>query len=168
MRISAKADYAVRAVIELAAAGDGEPVKAEHISAVQGIPLKFLQNILVELKQAGLVRSFRGAEGGSVLARDPASITVADVIRVTDGPLARVGNHRPEELSYPGQTAALRDVWVAVRVSLRDVLEEVTVADICRGSLPSSVVELLAQPGAWQTRGLESESLPDEPSRHPA
>lgn len=153
MRVSVKADYAVRAVIELAAEGDCGPVSAEHIAKVQDIPLKFLHNILAELKHDGIVNSYRGATGGFVLARDPAQISLGDIIRVADGgPLARVGDYRPDELAYTGHTAPLRDVWVAVRVGIRDVLDEVTVADICTGELPDVVHQLLARPDAWLPR----------------
>jgi Rrf2 family protein len=152
MRISARVDYAVRAVVELAAAGDGGPVKAERIAQLQQLPAKFIQNILVELKQAGIVRSHRGVDGGFLLGRDPALITIADVVRAVDGPLARVGGHLPEELGYPGSAASLRDVWAAVRVSLRDVLESVTVEDVRRGTLPDGVRHLLDRPDVWVAR----------------
>lgn len=152
MRISARADYAVRAVVELAAAREGGPVKAERIAQLQRLPSKFVLNILVELKQAGIVRSHRGVDGGFLLGREPAEITIADVVRAVDGPLARVGGHLPEELDYPGPAAALRDVWAAVRVGLRDVLESVTVADVCAGTLPASVRGMLDRPGAWVAR----------------
>ena len=151
-RISARTDYAVRAVVELAAAGGGGPVKADRIAQLQGLPSKFVQNILVELKQAGIVRSHRGVEGGFLLGRDPAEITIADVVRAVDGPLARVGGHLPEELDYPGAAAALRDVWAAVRVGLREVLEGVTVADVTAGSLPANGRRLVGRPDAWVTR----------------
>ncbi len=149
MRISARADYAVRAVVELAGIGGDEPVKAVRIARAQQLPPKFLLNILVELKQAGLLQSHRGTEGGFLLALDPAEITIADVVRAIDGPLARVGDERPEDRRYPGSAAALRDVWVAVRMSLRAVLENVTVADVSRGTLPPSVQQLLGRPDAW-------------------
>jgi Rrf2 family protein len=153
MRVSVKADYAVRAVIELAAAGDCGPVSAEHIASIQDIPLKFLHNILAELKHEGIVKSFRGAAGGFVLARDPALISLGDIIRVANGgPLARVGDFRPDELAYTGHMAPLRDVWVAVRVGIRDVLDAVTVADICSGELPEVVQQLLSRPDAWLPR----------------
>ena len=152
MRVSVRADYAVRAVIELAASEGRGPVSAERIAQVQGIPLKFLQNILAELKQEGLVASQRGPSGGFILARDPGLITLGDIIRVTDGPLARVGDYRPDQLNYSGHTAALRDVWVAVRAYIRDVLDEVSVAEICRGDLPSVVTRQVARPDAWVPR----------------
>ncbi|MGA2872317.1 MAG: Rrf2 family transcriptional regulator [Candidatus Dormibacteria bacterium] len=152
MRVSVKADYAVRAAVELAAAYGKGPVAAEQISEIQNIPLKFLHNILAELKQGGIVKSQRGAGGGFVLGRDPEEVTLGDIIRVTDGPLARVGDYRPDELAYSGHTAALRDVWVAVRVGIRDVLDEVTVAAVNRGELPEVVHDLLERPDAWLPR----------------
>lgn len=155
MRIPAKADYAVRALVELAARSSGPvtaPVKAESIARAQGIPLRFLLAILGELKRASLVHSQRGQEGGYVLAVAPELITVADVIRVVDGPLASVQGQRPEQLSYPGPAEPLRDVWVAVRASLRDVLETTTIADIAAGRLPDRVRELTADETAWTGR----------------
>src|SRR4051812_22863945 len=128
MRVTAKADYAVRAAVELASAGDG-PVKGEAISQAQAIPLRFLENILGELRHAGLVRSQRGADGGYWLARPAADITVADVIRVAEGPLASVRSEPPEDLEYAGTAVPLRDVWLALRVNIRAVLETVTLAD---------------------------------------
>lgn len=152
MRLSAKADYAIRAVVELAADQGRGPITAERLSEIQDIPLKFLHNILAELNRAGIVHSQRGASGGFLLARDAELISLADIIRVIDGPLARVGDFRPDQLAYQGHTARLRDVWVAVRVGLRDVLDEVTVADICSGNLPPVVNQLLARPDAWLPR----------------
>jgi Rrf2 family protein len=152
MRISAKADYAVRAVVELAAAADEKPVKAERIATAQGIPLNFLENILSELRHAGIVRSHRGAEGGFRLARPPAQVTVADVIRVVEGPLASVRGGPPEDAEYDGAAAALPRVWIAVRANLRRVVEQVTIADLAAGKLPRSVEKLTDDPGAWITR----------------
>jgi Rrf2 family protein len=149
VRISAKADYAVRATAELAAAKPETTLKAEQIALAQEIPLKYLLNILVELKHAGIVQSHRGAEGGFFLARPPTSITVADVIRAVEGPLATVQDSRPENLQYRGAAAGLSLVWVAVRSSLRAVLEEVTLADLVSGSLPDSVSRLAGRPEAW-------------------
>lgn len=152
MRISAKADYAVRALVELAA-GDGEkPVKAERIANAQGIPLNFLENILGELRHAGIVRSHRGAEGGFRLAKPAAELTVADVIRAVEGPLASVRGAPPEEAGYPGAAAALPRVWIAVRVNLRRVVERVTIADIAADKLPAAIDTLTEDPGAWITR----------------
>ncbi len=148
MRVSAKADYAVRAVVELAAAGPG-PVKGERIAQAQSIPPNFLENILADLRNAGLVASKRGAEGGYWLARSADEITLADVIRAVDGPLANVRGLRSEQVSYEGSAERLRDVWVAVRASLRAVLEQVTVGELARGELPASVEALAADPDAW-------------------
>ena len=152
MRISAKADYAVRAVVELAAASDGTPVKAERVATAQGIPLNFLENILGELRHAGIVRSQRGAEGGFRLAKPADQVTVADVIRAVEGPLATVRGGPPEESEYPGAAAELPRVWIAVRKSLRDVVERVTVADVASGRLPRAIVKLADDPEAWKTR----------------
>ena len=152
MRISAKADYAVRAAVELAAATDEKPVKAERIANAQGIPLNFLENILGELRHAGIVRSHRGAEGGFRLARPATELSVADVIRAVEGPLASVRGGPPEEAEYPGAAAALPRVWIAVRANLRSVVEHITVADIARGQLPKSIDKLADDPGAWITR----------------
>ena len=148
MRLSAKADYAIRAAAELAAAGDG-PVKGERLAASQDIPPKFLENILLDLNHAGLVRSQRGAEGGYWLARPAGEITLADVIRAVDGPLAYVRGTRPEALEYGGAAEGLRDVWVALRASLRGVLESVTLADLAAGELPEAVTQLTNDPDAW-------------------
>jgi Rrf2 family protein len=150
VRISAKADYAVRASAELAAAGT--TMKAEQLANAQEIPLKFLLNILVELKHSGIVQSHRGAEGGYSLARLPSLITIADVVRAVEGPLATVQDTRPEDLRYRGAAAGLQSVWIAVRSSLREVLEEVTIADLASGSLPKSVANLARRPGAWASR----------------
>lgn len=148
MRVSAKVDYAVRAAAELAAAGEG-PVKGEALAQRQGIPLKFLENILGELKHAGLVRSQRGAEGGYWLARPATEITIADVIRAVEGPLASVRGEAPESVRYGGAAEALGKLWIAVRANLRAVLEEVTIADVASGDLPDVVDEITSDPGAW-------------------
>ncbi len=152
MRISAKADYAVRAAVELAAATDDKPVKAERIATAQGIPLNFLENILGELRHAGIVRSHRGAEGGFRLAKPANELTVADIIRAVEGPLASVRGGPPEEAEYAGASVALPRVWIAVRANLRRVVENVTVADIAGGSLPKSIDKLAEDPEAWVTR----------------
>jgi Rrf2 family protein len=152
MRISAKADYAVRAVVELAASTSEKPVKAATIASAQEIPLNFLENILGELRHAGIVRSHRGAEGGFRLARPAAEIAVADVIRAVEGPLASVQGAPPEEAAYPGASESLPRVWIAVRASLRKVVEHVTVADVAGGRLPSTVEKLAEDPEAWVTR----------------
>ena len=152
MRISAKADYAVRAAVELAAAMDEKPIKAERIATAQDIPLNFLENILGELRHAGIVRSHRGAEGGFRLARPADQLTVADIIRAVEGPLASVRGGPPEETAYPGSSEALPRVWIAVRASLRRVVENVTIADVAAGELPELIDSLTNDPGAWATR----------------
>lgn len=152
VRVSAKADYAVRAAVELAAAKDDGPVKGEHVSQAQGIPLKFLENILVDLRQAGIVNSRRGPDGGYWLARPADEVTLADVMRAAEGPLASVRGEKPEDLGYEGSAAGLRDVWVALRSSLRDVLERVTLADVAAGKLPKEVVARTRDPEAWHRR----------------
>ena len=149
VRVSAKADYALRAVIELAASADG-PIKGERIAQAQEIPLKFLENILGDLRHAGIVRSQRGVEGGYWLARPADEITVAEVVRAVEGPIANVRGLGPEQVEYAGSASRLRDVWIAVRANLRAVLEHVTIADVARGELPEAVEELAADPDAWQ------------------
>src|SRR5919201_5838299 len=138
MRLSAKADYALRATVELASLGDGH-VKAEALARAQSIPLRFLEQILLDLKHAGLVASQRGAEGGYWLARPATEISLADVIRAVEGPLANVRGVRSEQVQYSGTAAPLRQVWVAVRASLRSVLEHVTLEDLAKGDLPEQV-----------------------------
>jgi len=151
MRITAKADYAVRAAVELAAAeSGGKQVKGEQLARSQGIPHNFLENILTELRRAGIVRTRRGADGGYQLARPAADITVADVLRAVEGPLAAVQGVRPDALEYGGAAAKLPEVWVALRASLRDVLEHVSVADIARKRLPDVVRERTRQKDAWR------------------
>jgi Rrf2 family protein len=152
MRISAKADYAVRAAVELAAAPGEKPVKAERIATAQGIPLNFLENILGELRHSGIVRSHRGAEGGFRLAKAPEQITIADVIRAVEGPLASVRGGPPEDSTYPGTSEALPRVWIAVRANLRAVVEHVTVADVAAGQIPAAIDQLAEDPDAWITR----------------
>jgi len=148
MRVSAKADYAIRAAVELAAAGGG-PLKAERIAQAQEIPIKFLENIMADLRQAGLVRSQRGTEGGYWLARPAEEINLAQVVRAVEGPLANVRGRRSEEVEFTGTAAPLREVWIAVRASLRGVLESVTLADVARGELPDAVAGLTSDAEAW-------------------
>ncbi len=148
MYISAKVDYAVRALCTLAAA-DERPVTAEALAISQGLPAKFLESILNDLRRAGLLRSQRGSDGGYRLSRRADSITVADVMRPLDGPLAEVRGLRPEAANYEGAAEYLQNVWVAVRASLRSVLETVTLADIVAGKLPRAVEKLTADPDAW-------------------
>jgi Rrf2 family protein len=156
VRVSAKVDYAVRAAVELAAAQRGDqpdkPVKAEALARAQDIPLKFLENILQGLRQAGIIESRRGPEGGHLLARPAAEIVLADIIRAIDGPLAGVGGRSPDVLHYEGHAEPMRVVWIAVRASLRRVLDEVTLADVAAGELPAQVSALTDDPGAWSKR----------------
>ena len=152
MRISARADYALRGVIELAMAPTGKFMKAERIAAAQGIPVAFLENILTELRHAGIVHSQRGAEGGFRLAKAADRLSVADIIRAVEGPLVAVRGEPPENSIYPGAASALARVWIAARKNLRDVVEHVTVADIAGGQLPETIDELAEDPEAWVTR----------------
>jgi len=148
VRLSAKADYALRACLELAMLEEGN-AKGEAVARAQAIPLRFLEQILLDLRHAGLVASQRGAEGGYRLARAPEEIRLADVIRAVEGPLANVRGVRPEELEFAGPARALREVFVALRANIRAVLEEVTLADVAADELPASVRELLENPEAW-------------------
>ena len=150
MDISAKTDYAVRALLELAAR-EPSVVKVDAIIAEQQLPRKFVEAILAELRRAGLVRSQRGADGGYWLARPADEITLADVIRAVEGPLASVRGSSPEELKYAGTAAPLGKLWVAVRANLRAVLESVTLADVASGELPGMVDELTSDPEVWAT-----------------
>lgn len=151
MRVSAKADYAVRAAAELAAAGDG-PIKGEKLADAQDIPLQFLEHILLDLKHSGIVRARRGARGGYWLARPADDITIADIIRAVEGPIAHVQSAPPDQIEYRGNAEHLRDVWVAVRANLRAVLESVTLADLVSGELPAVVENLTSSPDAWSAR----------------
>jgi len=143
LRISARTDYAVRAAAELAA-GAGGLVKGEQISAAQGIPLKFLLNIMTDLRHARIVRSHRGSEGGFQLARAPENITVADVIRAVEGSIPTIQNAHPDELRYSGPAEALREVWLAVQATLESLLGAVSLADLASGSLPPSIRAMAA------------------------
>jgi len=151
MRISARTDYAVRAAVELASAGGG-PVKGEALATAQAIPPKFLENILGDLRHARVVRSQRGAEGGYWLARPAEEISVADVMRAVEGPLATVRGEPPEDVRYAGAAEPLQQVWIAVRKNLRDVVEHVTLADLAAGRLPDAIAALARDPEAWTTR----------------
>jgi Rrf2 family protein len=156
MRLSARVDYALRAAAELASVAGGgsttgrcRPVTAEQIARAQDIPPKFLESILLQLRRGGIVHAQRGPEGGYWLARPAGEISLAEVIRVIDGPLAHVRGQRPEQLGYQGAARALQDVWIALRASEREILELVTVADVASGTLPSRINELVADPRAW-------------------
>ena len=151
MRVSAKADYAVRAAVELAAAEEG-PIKGERLAEAQDIPLQFLEHILLELKHQGIVRARRGAKGGYWLAKPADQVTVAEIVRAVEGPIAHVQSTPPEDVEYRGNSEHLQKVWIAVRASLRAVLEEVTLADLVSGELPRAVEDLAASPDAWVAR----------------
>jgi len=148
--ISAKVDYAVRALCSLAAADHA--LTSEALATSQGLPAKFLESILNDMRRAGLLTSQRGPDGGYRLARPADEITVADVIRPLDGPLAEIRGLRPEAANYEGAAEHLQAVWVAVRASLRSVLDEVTIAGIVTGDLPVQVLALTSDPEAWQSR----------------
>jgi Rrf2 family protein len=147
MHIPAKVDYGIRALLTLAAAGT--PQTAEQMALQQGLPPRFLGAILADLRRAGIVASQRGAEGGYRLARDASAITLADVIRALDGPLAEVRGFRPEATEYEGAAQHLQQVWVAVRASLRAVLECTTLTDVLSGEFPAQIQKLVADPEAW-------------------
>lgn len=147
MRLSARVDYALRAVCELAAAD--APRTVDQLAAAQQIPGKYLESILGELRRGGLLRSQRGPDGGYRLARKAAEISIADVIRALDGELANVRGSRPEDLEYAGAAAPLQEVWIALRASERAILETVTLANVASGKMPKSVANLVANPKAW-------------------
>lgn len=151
MHVTAKADYALRAVVELVL-HDGEIVTRERLASEQQIPTKFLESILAQLTRGGILVAKRGVKGGYHLGRPAADISVADVIRAVDGPLAGVRGERPEDVFYPDSSSHLREVWVAARASLRAVLEMTSMQDVARKSLPEEVVTLLGQPGVWARR----------------
>ncbi len=165
MYISAKVDYAVRVLLALAAAPSGVPMKGEVLATAQGVPVKYVENTLVELRRAGIVTSQRGPEGGYRLARPAQQIAVADIFRALEGPLAEVRGERPEDTFYVGPAEHLQEVWVAVRAALRLVLESVTLADILAGDLPAPVVELLAMPDVWERRATGRVTSPGTSTR---
>jgi Rrf2 family protein len=150
MRISAKADYAVRAALELAAAGGS--VKGERIAEAQSIPRNFLENIMIELRNADLVRTQRGPDGGYWLAKPADEVHVGDVIRAVEGPLASVRSDAPEDMEYAGSAESLKPVWIALRANVRAVLDRVTLAEVVEGRLPKLVTELTDDPEAWIRR----------------
>jgi Rrf2 family protein len=151
MRVSAKGDYAVRAAIELAAS-DHPPVKAEQIAVRQEIPLTFLVKILHELRLAGLIRTQRGPEGGHQLARPASEISIADILRAVEGPLAEVRGGPPEAVGYLGSAEPLQRVWIALRTNVRGVLESVTLADVAADQLPATIDALARNQDSWVTR----------------
>ncbi|QIZ38995.1 Rrf2 family transcriptional regulator [Saccharopolyspora sp. ASAGF58] len=152
MRISAKVDYAVRALVELARLSPGKVARAEDVAAAQDIPRNFLLAVLADLRRSGIVASRRGQAGGWVLARPAEAVSVADVIRAVDGPLVSVHGVRPEDVRYEPSVAVLQQVWIAVRSSLREVLEEVTLADLMHDNLPVAVAGRTRSPEVWQSR----------------
>lgn len=152
MRVTAKADYAVRATVELATSSQEAPRKVDEIAQAQGIPVSFLENILTQLRSSGIVRSQRGPEGGYWLTRPATEVTLAEVIRAVEGPLVGVRGQSPEEIDYGGSAKSLQQVWIALRANLRKVLERVTVADVAAGKLPRDVLALTREEDAWQTR----------------
>jgi Rrf2 family protein len=152
MHVTAKADYAVRAIVELAGSSQQSPRKVDDVAQAQRIPVSFLENILTQLRSSGIVRSQRGPEGGYWLAQPADQLNLADVIRAVEGPLVGVRGMRPEEIEYVGSAESLQQVWIALRANLRKVLEQVTVADVASGNLPRDVVALTHEEAAWQTR----------------
>ena len=152
MHVTAKVDYAVRAVVELAAGSQDAPRKVDEVAQAQGIPVSFLENILTQLRSSGIVRSQRGPEGGYWLAQPAAELNLAQVIRAVEGPLVGVRGQRPEEIEYQGSAECLQQVWIALRANLRKVLEHVTVADVASGKLPKELITLTREEEAWTTR----------------
>ena len=149
MHVTAKADYAVRAVVELAGSAQDAPRKVDDVARAQEIPVSFLENILTQLRSSGIVRSQRGPEGGYWLAQPPEEVNLAQVIRAVEGPLVGVRGQPPEEVSYTGSAESLQQVWIALRANERAVLEQVTLADIVSGNLPDMIQHLTENPSAW-------------------
>jgi Rrf2 family protein len=153
MRVSARSDYALRAAAELAVASPEGRLKRDALAARQDIPIEFLESVLLDLKHAGIVQSQRGASGGFRLARPPTEISLADVIRAVDGPIADVRGDRPERIEYPGPARHLQHVWIAVRASLREILEGTSLKDLVDGHLAPEVIRLTEAPEAWISLG---------------
>lgn len=151
MHISARTDYALRALLALAAA-DSATATGQQLAAEQHLPLKFLEAILADLRRAGVLRTRRGPVGGYALARPAELITVGEVVRAVDGPLAVIRGERPEQARYDGAAEHLQTLWIALRAALRIVLDEVTLAELLAGDLPERVRDLVAEPGAWTSR----------------
>jgi Rrf2 family protein len=151
VHISARTDYAVRAMLTLASGGQ-ETVTGQALAAEQQLPQKFLEAILADLRRAGLIRSRRGPVGGYALARPAAEIPIGEIVRAVDGPLAVVRGERPEQAAYAGAAEHLGTLWVALRAAVRSVLDDVTLDQVLSGDLPAQVRELIASPGAWRSR----------------
>lgn len=151
MQVTARSDYAVRAMLHLTAAWPG-PVSAQSVAAAHGMPAKFLETVMATLRRHALVHGHRGNSGGFSLARDPQLITVGEILRAIDGPLVGVHGQRPNDLVYDGCAEHLTEVWVAARAALREVLDHVTLQQIHTGALPIGVTALARQPGAWDVR----------------
>src|SRR5580658_3426217 len=149
MHVTAKADYAVRAVVELSDSSQDSPRKVDDVAQAQQIPVSFLENILTQLRSSGIVRSQRGPEGGYWLAHPAEEVNLAQIIRAVEGPLVGVRGQRPEEVEYVGSAESLQQVWIALRANLRKVLENVTVADVAAGRLPKEVLALTREEQAW-------------------
>jgi Rrf2 family protein len=152
MHVTAKADYAIRAVVELAGSAQDSPRKVDEVARAQGIPVSFLENILTQLRSSGIVRSQRGPEGGYWLAQPSDEVNLAQVIRAVEGPLVGIRGQRPEEIEYVGSAESLQQVWIALRANLRKVLEHVTIADVAAGKLPKELLALTREEEAWETR----------------
>jgi Rrf2 family protein len=152
MHVTAKADYAIRAVVELADSAQDSPRKVDDVARAQGIPVSFLENILTQLRSSGIVRSQRGPEGGYWLAQAPDQVNLAQIIRAVEGPLVGIRGQRPEEIEYVGSSESLQQVWIALRANLRKVLEHVSIADVAAGKLPKDVLALTREEEAWETR----------------
>ena len=150
MYISARADYALRALVTLAV--EGRPMTADELARAEDLPVNYLENILLDLRRAGVVASRRGPDAGYRFVRPPGEVSAADVLRSLEGPLAEVRGLRPEASSYSEAAAPVQELWVAVRASLRTVLEQVTIEDMARSRLPRHVKKLLADPDAWKSR----------------
>ena len=151
MQISARGDYAVRAMLELASSYPATQ-SAQALADAQGLPRKFLEAVLADLRRSGVVHASRGADGGYALSQPPDRITIGMVLRAVDGPLAGVRGHRPEQTSYSGTSSHLPQVWVAVRAAVRNVVDEVSLAEVVTGELPARIKDLTAGPDAWQPR----------------
>jgi Rrf2 family protein len=151
--ISAKVDYATRVLLTLAAS-DGTPIRGETLAKAQDLPVRFVENTLVDLRRAGLISSHRGIDGGYKLAKPASQISIADIIRTLEGPLAEVHGLRPDQRAYEGPAEHLQDVWVALRASMRAVLETVTLDQIVAGKLPARIAKLVNDPDSWEPRPL--------------